>query len=90
MAFTIPEFITEVQAGHPVQVLSSISIQTNNTVRIEEKYIVLNGTAYDLGVFHTSKQILDSYTLRAGINSGQVVAEAGVVSISVTPVDVQP
>lgn len=90
MAFNLTQFITQVQQGNPVQILSCISIQTDNTVIIDDQSVKLNGTAYDLGIFHSSVQVLDSYSLRASLNSGQVVAEAGVVSISVTPVTIQP
>ena len=82
-------FINQVQQGYPVQILSCISIQTDNTVIIAGQPVKLNGTSYELGIYHSAKDILDSYSLRASLNSGQVVSQNGVVSISVTPVDIQ-
>jgi hypothetical protein len=78
-------FLLTISSGHPVAIYSSGG---TNTVQIGEvSRDVLVTPTIDLGKYFTTNQILDSYPLRAGIDSGQIIAIAGVVTPTINQVD---
>ena len=85
MALTISQFISTAEAGTGIKIKSSVTDARVNT-SIGGIDIKLTNAFYDLGLFHTAKQVLDSYDLRRKIVSGTVVAEVGTEELSREPV----
>lgn len=85
MALNISQFISTATAGTGIQIKSAVTNVKVNT-NIGGIDIKLTNAFYDLGQFHTAKQVLDSYDLRSKIINGIVVAETGTIALSKEPV----
>lgn len=85
MALTMSQFIGRAQNGQPIAIFSSISASSNDII-IAGQPINVSTTVFDLGNYFTAQQVLESYPLRGGIVSGQILATIGYTSLSLTPV----
>ena len=80
--YTLAEFVQHVRAGDPVKVLADAG---------QSFYVEIGGISikidndYDLGPFHTAKQVLESRDLRNHIGAGLLGATVGTINLSKEP-----
>lgn len=85
MALNISQFISAAEAGTGIKIKSTVT-GTNVNTNIGGVDVKLTNAYYDLGQFHTAKQVLDSYDLRTKIISSTVTADTGTIALSKEPV----
>ena len=81
MAYNITGFITHAMNGDAIRASSSIGI---NNIIIADQPITLSTVTLDLGNYFTAVQVLESYQLRAGIVGGNIIVDAGSISLAKT------
>jgi len=89
MALTMAQFISAAEAGNAIKIRQvqtdavnpvGVAITIGNTlVNVKKAY-------YDIGDYHTAKQVLDSYSLREALNESFIEADTGTTSLSREPV----
>lgn len=85
MALNISQFISAAEAGTGIKIKATVT-ETNVNTNIGGTDVKLTDAYYDLGQFHTAKQVLDSYDLRTKIVSGTLTADTGTIALSREPV----
>ena len=80
MSYSIQQFITQASAGGGVS-LSAATVTLNCMIDYQQPFSI-GTTSIDVGQYFSSRQVLECYALRAAIISGDVIASAGVVSLS--------
>ena len=85
MALNTSQFISTAEAGTGIKIKVAVTGGHVNT-NIGGIDVKLTDAYYDLGQFHTAKQVLDSYDLRTKIVSGTLIADTGTMALSKEPV----
>lgn len=89
MALTMVQFITAAEAGNPVKIKQAQTDADNPSgvaVTIGDALVNVKEAYYDLGNFHTAKQVLDSFSLRSAIIESFIESENGTIDLSREPV----
>ena len=79
MAYTLPQFIAQAQAGGAVKVKTSGG---SNSIRINGTALTLTAVDTDLGGLFTATNVLECTDLRQGITAGNFIADAGTLILT--------
>ena len=81
--YTLEEFVQHVRSGDPVKVI----VDSGKVVdlEIDGVNVKIDGD-YDLGMFHTSRQVLGSASVKVHLMNGSLGAMAGITRLSKEPI----
>jgi len=83
------QFIAAAEAGNPVKIRQTQSDANNPpgvAINVGGTVVNVKRAYYDLGDYHTAKQVLDSYSLREALNQSFIESDAGTTNLSREPV----